>query len=78
MAVWEPMFIRQVIDRKPRDHITHIDWNSLWNLVIVQGDNNATGILGMFSITTDLTERVEVLEEFDSLTNSEIEALLEV
>ena len=77
MAVWEPMYIRQVIDRKPRDHITHMDWNSLWNLVIVQGDNNAEGVLGMYRVTSNLAERMDVLDDFYSLTNLEIDELME-
>ncbi len=75
MTNWEPMYIRQVINRKPKDRITHIDWNSLWNLVIVQGDNNALGIYGAYNSLDVMSERIDGID-MDALTNLEIDDLL--
>lgn len=35
------MFIKQVLDNKPKEAITAKRWNELWNLAITQGDHNS-------------------------------------
>lgn len=48
---WTPLFINTIIANRSHQKIDSDYWNALWNLVITQGDNNATGIqalLGSF------------------------------
>lgn len=67
---WVPMYIKQKIQDMPRRKITAEYWNSMWNLVITQGDNNAEGI----------AKCKTAFEQYDKdiptpLTDSEIEEI---
>lgn len=41
---WIPKFIQQVLDRPPRYKVTSEEYNSLFNLIIEQGDHNTLAI----------------------------------
>lgn len=41
LQTFVPMYIRQVLDSKPRETITADRWNELWNLAITQGDHTS-------------------------------------
>ena len=44
MTNWIPKFIRLRVQDRPKKVVNAEYWNSLWNLVIEQGDHNAEGI----------------------------------
>lgn len=41
---WIPKFIRETLNRPPRYKVTAEEWNRLFNLLVEQGDHNATAI----------------------------------
>ena len=71
-AAWTPMFIREVINAKPRDKVYAEEWNARWNLSVRQGDNNTEGLEELFSRLTTLESFTAKVGDVDSGVSPEV------
>ena len=67
---WVPKYIKQKIQDTPRRKITAEYWNSMWNLVIEQGDNNTDGIRACVDTCQQMQEKIPT-----PLSDSEIDEI---
>lgn len=73
LTKWIPKYIKTKIKDKTAQRIDANYWNSLWNLVISQGDNNADGILGCLENCEILQTKCEEIQDNIPTKISELE-----
>lgn len=64
---WDPKYIIIPQQKRPKDIVTHKDWNELWNLATAQGDWNSEALDKIINQGTIKVKRAEYADDSDKL-----------
>lgn len=64
---WDPKYIIIPQQKRPKDIVTHIDWNTLWNLSTAQGDWNSEALDKIINQGTIKVKHAEYADDADML-----------
>jgi len=73
-----PTYIKQTVDATPKKVITADRWNELFNLLITQGDNNATALNDLLVALAATTAAANIGADIPSVVTKNVQAILDV